>query len=95
MISSVLSDEQIERIHAASLAILADTGVVVPHTEMLRLFSDAGARVNFDEQRVRIPSEVVLRLVAQASHQFVIYGRDLSHRASFGIGECNYNSSAG
>ena len=95
MICSVLNDEQIERIHAASLAVLAGTGVVVPHAEMLRRFSDAGAQVNFDEQRVRIPSEVVLRLVAQAGRRFVIYGRDTSQKASFGTGDRNYNSSAG
>lgn len=95
MICSVLSNQQIERIHEASLTVLERTGVVVPHAEMLRRFADAGARVDFDNQRVLIPSELVTRLISQAGSRFTIYGRDLSKKAAFGAGERNYNSSAG
>jgi len=90
-----LNDQQIQRIHEASLAILARTGVVVPHPEMLSRFADAGANVDFDEQRVRIPSDVVMRLLAMAGREFTIYGRDLTKTARFGVGELNFNASSG
>ncbi len=43
MISQVLSEEQVERVHQASLAILERVGVQVPHPEILGRFADAGA----------------------------------------------------
>lgn len=59
MICRALSQEQIERIHGASLEILKRVGVVIPHEEMLGRFSDAGACVERKGQRVRIPAELV------------------------------------
>ena len=95
MQSSVLNNEQIERIHEASLAILERVGVQVPHPEMLSRFHDAGARVDRAAQRVWIPGELVTRLVGQAGKAFTLYGRDPERRAVFGGGCRNYNSIAG
>jgi len=95
MKTQVLTQDQIERISQASLAILERVGVVVPHEEALHRFADAGAVVDFASQLVRIPPELVLRLVAGAGKQFTIYGRDLSKKAEFGVGKRNYNSIAG
>lgn len=95
MFASVLSDDQVSRIHQTSLAILERVGVHIPHEEMLRVFADAGAVVDFEAQRVKIPSELVMRSVEQAGKQWTIYGRDLSKKAEFGVGKRNYNSIAG
>lgn len=95
MKTQVLTQDQIERLSQASLAILERVGVVVPHEEMLRRFADAGASVDFAAQLVRIPPELVLRLVGCAGKQFTIYGRDPSKKAEFGLGKRNYNSIAG
>ena len=95
MIASVLTAEQVEKIHSVSLEILERVGVVVPHEELLRRFDDAGAKVDRNSERVRIPPEVVMSLLAQAGRQFTIYGRDASLKAEFGKGARNYNSIAG
>jgi trimethylamine--corrinoid protein Co-methyltransferase len=95
MQTSVLSSDQIQRIHQASLAILERTGVVVPHPDMLSRFHDAGAKVDRATQRVRIPADLVERCLAQAGRQFTLYGRDLTRSARFGQGARNYNSVAG
>jgi len=95
MISRVLTEDQITKIHESSLAILEDVGVIVPHEDMLRRFADSGARVDWDGQRVRIPVDLVERSVNQAGKQFTLYGRDLSRTAAFGQGKRNYNSIAG
>jgi len=95
MITTVLTEEQISRIHSASLDILSRVGVVVPHQEMLGRFADAGAIVDFEGQRVRIPAELVMRLLAGAGKQFTLYGRDMGRTAPFGQGKRNYNSIAG
>ena len=95
MLSRVLSEEQIERIHQASLDILEKVGVVVPHQDMLSRLADSGARVDFDKQRASLPADLVLRLVENAGKQFTLYGRDLSITAAFGQEQRNYNSVAG
>ena len=95
MIAQVLNEDQIKRIHGASLAILERTGVIIPHEEILSRFADAGASVDRDSKRVRIPPELVMRSLDQAGKRFTIYGRDLSRKAEFGVGTRNYNSIAG
>lgn len=95
MKSSVLSAEQVERIHQASLTMLERTGVVIPHPDMLRRMAEAGAKVDAAAQRVRLPGDLVERLVAGAGKRFTIYGRDVRRKAEFGVGKRNYNSIAG
>ncbi len=95
MIAQILTEDQIKRIHNASLAILERTGVHVPHDDMLSRFADAGASVDWDAKRVRIPAELVARSISQAGKQFTIYGRDLNRKAEFGFGKRNYNTIAG
>ncbi len=95
MISKVLTEEQILKIHEASLSILERVGVSVPHKEVLKMFADSGAKVDMDTQRVRIGSDLVKSSLEKAGKQFTVYGRDISKKARFGCGERNYNSTAG
>jgi len=92
---SALTADQIQKIHEASLAILERTGVEVPHEDMLSRFADAGAKVDKAVNRIRIPTDLVLRLVRQAGTRFTIYGRDVKRTARFGQQARNYNSIAG
>ena len=91
----LLSDEQIQKLHRASLEILDTIGVHVPHEDALNLFREAGARVDTDNQIVRIPEPVVAHCLEVAGRQFTIHGRDRSKTAAFGVGRRNYNSIAG
>jgi trimethylamine--corrinoid protein Co-methyltransferase len=95
MIASVLSPQQIQRLHEHALRLLDEIGVEIPHPDMLQRFADAGARVDFDASRVRLPAELVERCLAQAGKQFTMVGRDTSQTARFGQGARNYNSIAG
>jgi trimethylamine--corrinoid protein Co-methyltransferase len=92
---TVLTPEQIDAIHAASLEILQRVGVELPHEETLSRFAGRGAEVDFETQRVRIPPELVEACVTSAGKSFTIYGRDESQAAAFGQGTRNYNSIAG
>jgi len=95
MFAKMLTDGQISQIHETSLAILERVGVQIPHSEILGMFADAGAKVDHDLQYVHIPPELVTRSLEQAGKEFTIYGRDMSNVARFGQGERNYNSIAG
>lgn len=91
----VLTSQQIDRIHEASLAVLADVGVHVPHEAMLSLFADMGAEVDRAAQRVKIPADLIMRCLTQCGKRFTIYGRDPARKAEFGMDRRNYNSTAG
>jgi trimethylamine--corrinoid protein Co-methyltransferase len=95
MFSRILNDDQISRIHQASLEILQRVGVTVPHDQILSRFADAGAEVDRESERVRIPVNLVDKSLQQAGKEFAVYGRDISLEAEFGGGKRNYNSTAG
>lgn len=91
----ILDDHQIEKIHLKTLEIIDNTGVYVPHEEILSKFESYGAIVDSSSKIVKIPSSLVMELVSKAGKSFTMYGRDLSKTAEFGVGKRNYNSSAG
>jgi trimethylamine--corrinoid protein Co-methyltransferase len=95
MLTSLLTQEQIHWIHAASLRILECVGVSVPHAEVLTRFADSGATVDLKTKRVRIPADLVARSLQQAGKQFTLYGRDLARQTAFGHGKRVYNSTGG
>jgi trimethylamine--corrinoid protein Co-methyltransferase len=72
-----LTDEQVQQIHEASLAILERVGVQVEEPEALALFEEAGADV--EGNRVRLPRSLVEDAIEQASSRVVLAGRDPKH----------------
>jgi trimethylamine--corrinoid protein Co-methyltransferase len=92
---TLLSNEQIGRLHEASLRILATIGVHVPHEEMLRLLAEAGAEVHKPTQIAKLPEKLIQESLQSAGKSFTIYGRDRRQQAEFGVGKRNYNSIAG
>ncbi len=89
---SILSDQDMQAMHAASLDVLSRTGIHLPHPEALDLFSRAGAQVDYNRQTVRIPEELALSSLRSCTKRFELSGRDGGQRARFGYGERNYNS---
>jgi len=71
-----LTSDQVQRIHGAALDILQRTGVLVEEPEALRLFAEAGAFVERDTLRVRIPQALVEDAVDWAPSRVVLAGRD-------------------
>ena len=83
----VLTEQEIEAIKDASLAILRDTGVMVHHEEMLRLLGEGGAKVDAGHCIARLPEKLIMDSVSRAGKQYVLYGRDRTRTARFGYGD--------
>ena len=66
MILQVLSQSEVERLHAETLRVLAEVGFRVSHGEALVKFRRAGALVDEANCTVRVPPEMVKKLLAQA-----------------------------
>jgi len=76
----VINEDQIQRIHSASLEVLERTGVKMTHPKGLEIFHDAGAKI--DGNRVRIPSWMVEDAIAKAPHR-VALGNQKGERTVF------------
>jgi len=91
-----LTDEQIDRIHEASLKILSETGIILQHSGALKLVQEAGARVDGENQRAWIPPDVVEGALEKAPRSFVVAsGGDESLDAHMGIDGGIYTRPAG
>ena len=70
----LLTTEQIQTIHTATLELLETEGVDVLHDEARQMLADAGCRLQGDH-RVRIPSELVEAAIQSAPSRISIYDR--------------------
>ena len=80
----VLSQAEVERIHAASMEILATVGIRVDYGRGREIFRQAGAAVDDAAQCVRIPEKLVRWAVDQAPGQFTLHGFDPEFRLEIG-----------
>ena len=86
----VLSQEDLEQIHEASLSLLEDVGVRVPYEPLLELVRDAGARVDFDKQIVRFPAPLVEDLLKRVPSSFKWHARNPQYDMHLGGDTINY-----
>jgi trimethylamine--corrinoid protein Co-methyltransferase len=70
----LLTDQQIQEIHRASLEVLETVGVRVPHDEALQLLRDVGCRIK-DGNIALFPNWLVEEAVRSAPSRITIYDR--------------------
>ncbi|HSJ33439.1 MAG TPA: trimethylamine methyltransferase family protein [Acidimicrobiia bacterium] len=78
----VLTPDQVEVIHRASLQILSETGIDFLHPEALAVLGRAGAAI--DGERARIAPDIVEKAVASAPSQFTLHARNPAHDLRIG-----------
>jgi trimethylamine--corrinoid protein Co-methyltransferase len=74
--AELLSPEQVERVHEASLEILESVGMLVRNAEARALFERHGCHVDGETGVVRLPRQVVLHFLDACPSRFTYYGRD-------------------
>ena len=80
----VLSQAEVERIHAASIEILAEVGIKVSYKTARDVYREAGAIVDDQAESVRIPEELVNQALKQAPSEFKLYGSDPAFQLQIG-----------
>jgi trimethylamine--corrinoid protein Co-methyltransferase len=73
---NVLSSEELERIHEASMRILENTGIELLDAEALDIFAEAGADVERAARRVRIDRGLLMDAVSKAPASFTLHARN-------------------
>ena len=70
-----LSHEDCDKIHQASMELLAGTGVVVTSKKAQAIFADHGATVDKTDNRVYLPAQLVEKALATIPSEITIPGR--------------------
>jgi len=71
----ILSDEQLEHFRAGTFQILENTGVHCPSKRALDIYAEHGANVDFENQIVKLPADVILNALAKAPRHYTMGGR--------------------
>ncbi len=77
-----LNQDQVQKIHNASLRILEKTGVQVDNPQALELFQSNGAQI--DGKRVRLTASIIEDAIDRAPTEFLLAGRDPRHDLELG-----------
>jgi len=93
--TSILSDTEISAIHKTSIHVLEKTGIVVHRDHMLDLLAQAGAAVDVQAKRAKLPESLVMESIKKAGKQYILYGRDRGKTVRFGYGDFVMMSSPG
>ncbi len=80
----LVSDDELESIHLASLRVLREIGVDVLHDEARRIMKEHGADVREGSERVRFDADMILGLIAHAPSEFTIHARNPAHDVRIG-----------
>jgi len=85
----ILNDEQLDQFRTNTFAILEKTGIHCPSERALKIYAEHGAKVDFNTQVVKLPSDVILDALSNAPRTYTMGGRteafdlDLSKNATF------------
>ncbi|MBL8584699.1 MAG: trimethylamine methyltransferase family protein [Rhizobiaceae bacterium] len=82
--TQLVSDDELESIHLASLRVLKEIGVDVLHEGARRIMKEHGADVREGSERVRFDADMILELIAHAPSQFTLHARNPAHNVRFG-----------
>ncbi|MEM9038592.1 MAG: trimethylamine methyltransferase family protein [Actinomycetota bacterium] len=90
--TSIVSPDEVEQIHDASLRVLRDVGIDMLHEGIRRRLADAGATV--EGERVRFDPAMVEEFVALAPASFTLHGRTSERDLQIGGGPVTFSSVA-
>ena len=88
--AEVLSTEEIKKIDEASKEILEETGVKVSSADVLKIYANAGCKVDYEKEIVRIPVKLTERYLKCVPSEYKLYSRDKESFLDFGknLGYC-------
>jgi len=92
---ALLSEDQVETIHEASLELLQEIGVELMGSTARDAFRAAGARIDDDTGLARIPREVVEHALTTAPERFTVTPRNPARRLDVGGSEIAFGLVAG
>ena len=90
----VLSEDQLEAIHQASLRILKELGIEFLEENALRILKENGADVKPGSNLVRFDPDLILEKIKTVPKTFTLHARNPAHNLTFGGNHINFGSVA-
>jgi len=91
----MMSADEVEAIHHASLGLLRDTGMEIMHEESRRLLKTAGADVDETTQRVRFDPAMIEEAIRTAPSRFTLQARNPARNLKVGDGNLIFAATGG
>lgn len=92
--TQIISDDQVDHIHQASLKLLSETGIDVLHDEARALMKKAGADVRDGEMRVRFDPDLINETISTAPSEIKLHARNPKHNVTMGGDNVVFNMMA-
>jgi trimethylamine--corrinoid protein Co-methyltransferase len=92
---AILSDDQIEAVHLASMRILEEFGIEVMSDAALDRFAGAGAKVDRESRTVFLDRGLVAEKLATTPAEFTLTPRNPENRVTLGGNAINFTLAAG
>jgi len=73
---TLLSEEEIQRIHDESLILLEEVGMKIQSQTALELLATAGAKVDFEREHAYFPKSLVEETIHHAPSSIILYSRN-------------------
>ena len=80
----IVSADELEALHLASLRVLQDIGIDVLHEDAREIMRTAGAQVRPGEERVRFDGDLIMAEMAKAPERFTVHARNPAHNIEIG-----------
>jgi trimethylamine--corrinoid protein Co-methyltransferase len=87
---SILEDQEISQINQNTRTVLEEIGVSFPSEKALKLFTDVGANVDFENQIVKIPADLLDKYLATSPRSYTMAGTRPDLDVHVGDGEGTY-----
>ncbi len=81
---SILSEDELEAIHQASLEVLRDTGMDFQSPRAIAILRQAGAQVDSNNLRVRFDPDWIMEKIATTPSKFTLHGRYADRHLAIG-----------
>lgn len=78
-----LSDDEVHTVHSASINVLEKIGVEVENENAMKIFAQAGAKIDLEKKRVYISEALVKEALAKVPPEIKLYGFDKKHDLVF------------
>jgi len=93
--TELLSEEQLEKLHATSMRILSEAGIRVMGDNVMDLFEKAGAIVDRDTKTIRMDESIVNEALKTVPETFTLTARNPAKRITLGGDHVNFGLVAG
>lgn len=90
----ILSDDEVEQIHSATLEVLENVGVRFEDEAVLKLLDDQGAYTDHKTHLAKIPSSLVEEAVEKCPKRVTLCGRTKNHDLTLGDGKVYFTAGA-